>query len=454
MAWHHDKHGRHAILSPATLENATRDPSDQSVERTFLHIDMDAFFASVEIRDNPHLEGRPVAVGGSSGNRGVITAANYEARKYGLGAGMTAVEARKRCPNVIFMPTRGPKYTYVSALIMAALEKFSPDVKPLSVDEASLEITGCLKLYKSAVELGSDVKKTIKERFNLPCTVGIGPNRLVAKMAANLGKPDGLMIIKTDEVAEIFAPLSVRKMIGIGKATEAALDRIGIRTLGQLAAAPDALLKSRFGILGPVMSKLARGEWSGRMKKDDDRDFCEKSMGHQRTYGEPLSNPEDMRAKLVALSEMVARRVRRAKMVGRVLTLTIRYTTFETISHQVRLPFVTDDEEHLIKYAWRLLSEALEEGKQVRLLGLSLGVLSDKEKDDRQLDLFLSKEKLKRECLYSALDNIRDRLGERVIARAMGRRWEPYDSRQSRGDPLNPLIRGPAGVQVVADNAV
>ncbi|NQU04918.1 MAG: DNA polymerase IV [Calditrichaeota bacterium] len=414
---------------------------------------MDAFFASVEIRDNPFLEGRPVAVGGSSGNRGVITAANYEARKFGLGAGMTAVEARRRCPNVVLMPTRGQKYTYVSALIMAALEKFSPDVKPLSVDEASLEITGCLKLYKSAMELGKDVKKTIWDRFHLPCTVGIGPNRLVAKMGANLGKPDGLMIIKADEAADVFAPLSVRKMTGIGRATEAALDRIGIRTLGQLAAAPEALMKGRFGILGPVMSRLARGEWSGRMKKDEERHVGEKSMGHSRTYGEPLSSPEQMKAKLVALSEMVARRVRRAKMVGRVLTLTIRYTDFRTISHQVRLPWVTDDEEHLIRYAWRLLTEALEAGKQVRLLGISLGVLTDKEKDDRQLDLFTAKIKQRRECMYTAMDNLRDRMGERVIARAMGRRWEPYDRRQPRSDPLNPLGRNPMPIQPVAGTA-
>ncbi|MDP8239505.1 MAG: DNA polymerase IV [Candidatus Hatepunaea meridiana] len=425
MSWHHDKHNPHTIISPATLENVTKNPFRSDIERTFLHIDMDAFFASVEIRDNPALEGRPVAVGGSHGNRGVVTAANYIARKYGLKAGMTAVEARRRCPHAVFLRVRGEKYTYVSAQIMAALERFSPDMRPLSVDEASLEITGCLKLYGGAVRIGEEIKQLIWSKFRLPSTVGIGPNRLVAKMAANLGKPDGLLVIHSEEAAEVFAPLPVDKMIGIGKATTNALNGIGITTLGQLAKAPDRLLKSRFGILGPVMKKLARGEWSGRMRKDEDRGPIERSIGHQRTYGEPISDPAALKAKLVALAEMVARRVRRARMVGRVLTLTIRYTDFTTISHQSVLPVITDDEDELILHAWRLLNEALEEKRKVRLLGLSLGRLKSKEKHDRQLDIFFSNLKLKHEELHNALDNLRDRFGERVIARAMGGRWEP-----------------------------
>lgn len=403
---------------------------------------MDAFFAAVEVRDNPSLDGRPVAVGGSSGKRGVVTSANYIARQFGLKAGMTAVEARRRCPHAVFLPVQGAKYTYMSAQIMAALERFSPDVRPLSIDEASLEITGCLKLYGGGSrEIGLDVKRLIRERFNLPCTVGIGPNRLVAKMAANLGKPDGLMVIPEGKAAEIFAPLPVDKMVGIGKATERALDRIGIVTLGQLAAAPEPLLKSQFGIYGPVMARLARGEWSGRMRQDEDRGHVDKSMGHQRTFGEPLSDPREMKAKLVALTEMVARRVRRAKMTGGVLTLTIRYTDFETISHQSVLPSVTDDEDDLIRHAWRLMDEALEKGRKVRLLGLSLGCLRLKDDADMQLNLFNAELRLKHDGLYQAMDDLRDRFGERVIARAMGRRWEPYDRSRSRSDPYNPLAR-------------
>lgn len=440
MAWHRDKLSRHAPLSPAVLEKGTASPSPQRGERTFLHIDMDAFFASVEIRDNPLLEGRPVAVGGSNG-RGVVTSANYVARQYGLKAGMTAVEARRRCPHAVFLPVRGPKYTYVSAQIMAALDRFSPVVRPLSIDEASLDITGTMNLFDGAERLGSAIKRMVKTRFRLPCSVGIGDNRFVAKMATNLGKPDGLMVIGGSDAAAVFAPLLVDKMVGIGKSTRDALFRVGIHTLGQLSTAPETLIKSLFGINGTVMQKLARGEWSGRMRMDEERDPIEKSMGHQRTFGQAISDPCALKAKLVALAEMVARRVRRARMVGKVLTLTVRYTDFTTLSHQSRLPLPTDDEEELIRHGWRLLDEILEQGRKVRLLGLSLGALGSKEREDCQLDLFKASLKLKREHLYSALDDLRDRFGERVIARAMGMRWEPYDKSRSDSDPLNPLAR-------------
>ncbi|HHE47227.1 MAG TPA: DNA polymerase IV, partial [Bacteroidetes bacterium] len=423
------------------LEGTADHAGSVEIDRTFLHVDMDAFFASVEIRDNPALEGRPVAVGGSRPNRGVITAANYIARRYGLRAGMTSLEARRRCPHAVFLPVEGAKYTYVSAQIMAALERFSPEVRPLSIDEASLEITGCLKLYGSPEKLGRSLKDMIRSRFRLPCTVGIGPNRLVAKMGANLGKPDGLKVIGAGEAAEIFAPLPVDRMIGIGGSTARALYSLGINTLGQLGAAPEKLLKSCFGVYGPVMAKLARGEWSGGMRRDEERSPVEKSMGHQRTFGEPLSEPGALRGKLVALAEMVARRVRRAGMQGRVLTLTVRYTDFRTVSHQTRLPEPTDDEEDIILHGWMLFDEVYDIGSNVRLLGLSLGSLRPRAGACPQIDLFDSHVRLKRRLLYRALDDLRDRFGERVIARAMGMRWEPRGRDRPGGDPLETLMR-------------
>ncbi len=275
-----------------------------------LHVDMDAFFASVEERDNPFLKGKPVAVGGSSGKRGVVTAANYIARKYGLRAGMPSGQARKLCPHAVFLPVNGRKYVYVSAQIMSELERFSPFIRPLSVDEASLDITDSERLFGGAEKLGRQLKDSIVTRFGLPCTIGVGPNRLVAKMAVNLCKPDGLLVLNAENVAESFAPLPVDEMIGIGKSTKSTLALMGITTLGQLAAASDHYLKLRFGILGPTLKKMARGEWSGRMKQDDDRGPEEKSIGHQRTFGENISDVEALRAKLVGLAEMVGRRVR------------------------------------------------------------------------------------------------------------------------------------------------
>lgn len=406
-----------------------------------LHVDMDAFFASVEERDNPHLKGRPVAVGGSTGKRGVVTAANYCARKYGLKAGMPSGQARKLCPHAVFLPVNGRKYVFVSAQIMAELESFSPKVRPLSVDEASLDISDSEQLFGGPEELGRQLKNRIVSRFGLPCTVGIGPNRLAAKMAVNMCKPDGLLVLKTANIANALAPLPVGEMVGIGKSTRAVLEQMGIFTLGQLAAASDYALKIRFGIHGPTLKKMARGEWAGRMKKDDERGPEEKSIGHQRTFAENITDIECLRAKLVGLSEMVGRRVRKGGYSGRVLTLTVRYSDFHTITHQTRLPEPTDDEETLIVYSWRLLSEVLKKEVPIRLLGLSLGEVAPKNETNRQLDLFNARRVHRMEKLHCALDQLRDRFGEKVVTRAMGGR---YQSRSNRGsfEDIVPLRRG------------
>ncbi len=228
MTWSDGSRRRHAPLTPAVLAGSDP-PADRA--RTMLHIDMDAFFASVEERDNPSLRGRPVVVGGGSGNRGVVTTANYVARRFGLKAGMPSGEARRLCPDAVFLPVNGRKYTYVSAEIMAALERFSPDVRPLSVDEASLDITATAGLFGGPEPLGRRLKDMVRTRFQLPCSVGIGPNRLVAKMAANLSKPDGLMVLTPETAAATFAPLPVDEMVGIGRATKRALEKLGIFTL-------------------------------------------------------------------------------------------------------------------------------------------------------------------------------------------------------------------------------
>lgn len=424
MSWHHELRARKPPLSTAMLESGCKKTRFDKKDRLFLHIDMDAFFASVEVRDNPELEGRPVAVGGGgNSNRGVITAANYEARKFGLRAGMTSIEAHRRCPHAVFLKVNGRKYTYLSAQIMTALEEITPDVKPLSVDEASLEITDCMRLYDDPIQVGRAVKFIVRDRFELPCSVGIAPNRLVAKMASGLGKPDGLMFIAHGEAAEVFAPLPVDKMVGIGEATKRALFSLGIMTLGQLANAHDETLKTRFGVIGPVMKKMAAGEWSGRMRQDDEREPGEKSIGNERTFSEAINSLSGLHGKLVGLVEMVCRRARRSGVLGRKLTLKIRYSDFETLTHQSVLPYVTDDEDDLIHHAWRLLGEVLIPEKPVRLLGVSLGTLKDKDTLNPQIDLFRTKRLERCSILNHSLDGLRDRFGEHVVARAMGGRW-------------------------------
>ncbi len=424
---------RQAPLTPAALDPGCT-PAEALRPRTFLHVDMDAFFASVEIRDNPALKGKPVVVGGSSGKGGVVTTASYEARRYGLHAGMSAMEARTLCPSAIFLPVNGAKYVYISTQIMSALQQFSPSVRTLSVDEASLEITGCQRLFGSFESLGRRLKECISSRFRLPCTVGLGPNRLAAKMAANLGKPDGLLILTENTAAEAFAPLPVTKMVGIGDSTAVALQRLGIRTLGELSDFPEDLLRIHLGLVGPNLKRMAKGEWAGRMRLDDEVGPAEHSMGHQRTYSESISDIQILKSRLIALAEMVARRLRRAEVVGKVLTLTLRYTDFRTLNHQARLLEPTDEEELLIDCGWRLLEELWVPGAAVRLLGLSMSGLKPKAEILPQLDVFTSRSRCRSEKLYQAMDALRDRFGERVIARAGGERYKEKPRGSGRGE--------------------
>ncbi len=477
------------------LNNILRRTTTQyKMVSTYLHIDMDAFFASVEERDNPSLKGHPVAIGGSpDGRKGVITAANYIARKFGIKAGMTAIEAKRLCPYVIFLPGNVYKYTYASARIMETLEQFSPDVHPLSVDEACLNITKVLHLHISAESMGRKIKSTIYERFKLPSTIGIASNPLVAKVAADTAKPDGLRVIPPGQEAAFLAPLPVDKMTGIGRSTTAALNRLGIYTLGELGKADDRMLKSHFGILGPVLAQMARGEWAGRMKQDADRFLShkdsspdnttlkdktplpfgkyinshetsnaslnfipvvnsihktnpstlkkpptskpeEKSIGNERTFGQDVYDENELRGWIVALAEMVGRRVRRAGVKGRVLTLKLRYSNFETLHHQLCLPSATSDEEMFILYGWRLLREVWQDGRGVRLLGISVSELLTTTSPE-QTELFEGPRQRRKESLYQAIDYLRDRFGEHSIVRAMGKRWQRHIPRISFGHP-------------------
>ena len=428
MSWIHKDEINRLRTSPGEARHippskpvAKGGPPASSLPKLYLHVDMDAFFASVEERDNPALKGHPVAVGGSvDGRHGIITAANYVSRRFGLKAGMSALEAKRRCPEVIFVRLDARKYTYASAQIMDLLEGFSPDVRILSVDEASLEISGLMRRFGSPLAVGEAVKGAIISRCNLPSTVGIATNRLVAKVVADTSKPNGIRFLPPGEEAGYLAPFPVSKMCGIGPATEAALNKLGFKTLGELAKASEEMMKLRFGVLGPMLAQMARGEYAGRMQSDDARGSDEKSMGHERTFGEPVSDRAVLRGWVVALSEMIARRVRNGGMIGRVLTMKIRYTDFETLHHQSVMPEPTDDEELVILQGWNLLDECWEKGKPVRLLGLSLGSLTHKDESTMQMNLFVGNQLFRRESLYKALDSLKDKFGEKIILRAMG----------------------------------
>ncbi|MFN3821988.1 MAG: DNA polymerase thumb domain-containing protein, partial [bacterium] len=348
-------------------------------------------------------------------------------------------EAKRLCPQAVFLPVRPHKYTYLSAQIMSALEEITPQVYPLSVDEAVLQVTGVLHLYSGGEDLCIKVKEMIRDRFSLSATVALASNPLVAKVAADVAKPDGIQVIYPGAEADFLSPLEVEDMPGVGPATAEQLRKLGIRKLGDLASYDQRILKLYFGKNGPILARAARGEWVGwrsdektlasRLDREPEMRFGdsgvylaseEKSIGHERTFGEDILSRGVLRAWIVLLAEMVARRARRAGKVGRVLVLKLRYHNFVTLHHQCSLEEPTTDEDVLISAGWRLLDEVWQAGKAVRLLGLSLHHLEEETISSRN-SLFHWRSPLKLHYLYQALDGLRDRYGENIVGRAMGR---------------------------------
>ena len=230
------------------------------MKKRILHIDMDAFFASIEERDLPTLKGKPVIVGSMPGQRGVVSTCSYETRKYGVHSGMPISEAAKRCPHAVFMGVNGRKYTHASTIMVNILNKYSPKVEAVSIDEAYLDITGSTKLYGSEKELGTSLKKDIREHLKVACTVGIASTMVFAKMASNMGKPDGLVILEPEKELDIIGSKKISDLWGVGDKSEKAFKKIGIHTVKDLIETPDKVLERHFGVYGPELKKTAKGE--------------------------------------------------------------------------------------------------------------------------------------------------------------------------------------------------
>jgi DNA polymerase-4 len=382
-------------------------------EPVILHVDMDAFFASVEQRDRPWLEGKPVVVGGDPEKRqGVVTAASYAARKYGIKAGMPLLTARRRCPHAIFLiGTYGDKYEYVSSRVMRIFHQFTPEVEPYSIDEAFLDITGCERLFGPPVQLARKLKEKIKRQLGLPCSVGIAPNKLLAKLASSLNKPDGLTLIPPDRVKEILTPLEVTKLCGIGANTTRALFSLGIHTLGELASYPVEILKRKFGKSGEWLHFAANGIDHSPVLS---RAIPEKSMGHGRTLPEDISHPEEINSVLLGLCGMVARRLRAKGFVGRTITLRVRYSDFLSFSRSETIALPTDSEHAILKVAGKLARDIESGIREVRLLGVSVSHLT-KDELSLQTSLPLAEYMDRRKEAYLVMDKIRDKFGEESI---------------------------------------
>jgi DNA polymerase-4 len=387
-----------------------------------LHVDMDAFYASVEERDNPELIGKPVIVGGTAEGRGVVMAANYVARQYGVHSAMPAATAVRLCPQAIFLPARMDHYAQVSRQIQEILHRFTPLVEPLSLDEAFLDVTGCEGLFGQAPEIGRRIKTEIRDQVQLVASVGVAPNKFLAKIASDLRKPDGFVVVEPNHVQAFLDPLPVGRLWGVGKVSGKTFQKLGITTIAQLRQLPVEILESHFGKPGRHLWKLAHGIDDRRVVPDREA----KSISHETTFAQDIDDLEILRIWLLQLTEQVSRRLRRHQLVGRTVQLKIRFADFQTITRSRTLAEPTNITEEIWQAAADLLARRLPSSPQrvacgdrrgaVRLLGVGVSGLEGEQR--RQGDLFDGKRREKQQKLDEVTDRIQDRFGGAALKRA------------------------------------
>jgi DNA polymerase-4 len=373
-------------------------------DRIILHIDMDAFFISVEQREDPSLRGKPAAVCGSL-SRSVVTSATYEARPYGIRAGMPIQEAKRRCPQLILVEGDHSKYTETSSRIFSILKEYTPLVEVASIDEAYLDITQSTLLFKSPLHLAQTIKAHILEKEKLTCSVGIAPNKLLAKLASRLKKPEGLVVIEKEEVEKVLGDLPVSRLYGIGPKLEEALQAMGIFTCGPLGKFPVPLLIQRFGVIGERLHEMGLGiDHSPVIPFDEEED--PKSVSHSVTLEKDTSELEPLKKVLLQLSERVSRRMRRDFLYGKRVTLTVRYSDFYTFTKQKTLSQSINSGNDIFRHGLEIY-RSISHPKPIRLLGIGMSLL---EKEWSQLGLFDRRQKT--DHLLKAMDQVNDRFGD------------------------------------------
>jgi len=338
---------------------------------TVLHVDMDAFYASVEVRDNPSLTGLPVCVGGPASSRGVISAASYEAREYGVHSAMPTAQARRLCPQLVLLPPDFDRYTAVSRQVMGIFHRYTPLVEPLSLDEAFLDVSGTERLFGDAVEVGRAIKADILRETGLVASVGVAPTKFLAKLASDLDKPDGFRVIEREQVREVLDPLPVSKIFGVGPRTAKRLEQLGVTTVRDLADQPRDEVRGRFGASGLWIHDLAHGIDPRRVTPRRE----EKSHGMERTFAEDISDREELGALLLSFCEEVAFTLRDKGLRGRTITLKVRYPDFTTVTRTKSLDVPTNLGPRIYQVAARLLGR-LDPGP-LRLLGVQVSRLED-----------------------------------------------------------------------------
>ena len=371
---------------------------------SILHVDMDAFFVSVELLERPELRGKPVIVGGQPNQRGVVTSASYEARKFGVHSAMPLRTAGRLCPHGIYLDSHHEKYGEWSDRVATILAQFSPIVEMVSIDEAYLDLAGTERLHGPPLAAADKLLRKITGITGLPCSGGLASTRLVAKVASDQAKPRGLLWVAPGAEACFLAPLAVRKIPGIGEVTERALRALGIETVEQLAAVPHEKLDNIFGQWGEALYRKARGGDSYEFLIDAEP----KSISHNHTFGEDTGDGDALDAMLSHLSQKACKRLREAGLATRTLTLTIRYAGFDTYTRSKTLPKATQLDSDIFAVLQHLFHEHRDHSRKIRLLGVSLGNFSH---GVGQLDLIGAERQAKLEKLTRATDRVRDRFG-------------------------------------------
>jgi DNA polymerase-4 len=388
--------------------------------RTIFHVDMDAFFVSVEELYDPALKGKPVVVGGQRHERGVVSAASYAARKFGVHSAMPLRTAAKLCPQAIFVDGHPERYRECSEKVHKVLCAFSPQVEMASIDEAYLDMTGTARLHGPPLKAAHALHARMKAETLLNCSVGIGSSRLIAKVSSGQAKPNGVLWIVPGEEAKFLAPLDVREIPGVGKVMESHLHALGIKIVADLAKLEERELEGRFGKWGLALAGKARGEDAGGwFDTEVGEDTGAKSISHEHTYNEDTADVSQLEATLMRLSEMVGRRLRESNLHTRTVQLKLRYKDFTTITRAHTLPAPTQLDTEIFEQIRALFRKNWKKGAQVRLLGVQT---SSFESQPDQMNLLEGSRQQRWKDALAAADRLRDKFGESSVKLATGMR--------------------------------
>jgi DNA polymerase IV len=410
---------RRKVASSTSLQSdPQRVQKGESVSTLFqeanviLHIDMDAYYASVEERDHPKLVGLPVIVGGSPEERGVVAAANYEVRRYGVHSAMPMATAVRRCPHAIILPVRMDHYSAISREIRSIFERYTPQVEPLSLDEAFLDVRGSVKLFGPVDEIGKQIKQDILSEVGLVASVGVAPNKFLAKLASDFNKPDGFVTVNEGSIREFLDPLPVSRLWGVGRRADEILAQLGVRTIQQLRMLPLPILSRQFGNASAShLHNLAHGHDDRAVIPDRDA----KSISHETTFPVDINDAGVLRASLLSLTEQVAHRLRRLEVFGRTIQIKVRYSDFRTVTRAHSMPTASNTTNEL----WNAVSNHLLPRvdlttEAVRLVGVGISALGRHREQQR---LLFDDQSNRDAELDAATDVIRDRFGSAAIQR-------------------------------------